>query len=164
MKVKVGTRCFGHFNNIFKVTYIHNSFPSGIRLIKKQGLLKWWNEQNISARDSRAELSCEGRVGSTLACLGTSWRKSRVQYDCKHSSEVDEREDSGTQKFNSPQVKSIGCLLRCLRAVGRYWEEETGGGENWWGVGGGGGGVGARGGGGGGGGDERRRRAAAAAV
>ena len=56
--------------------------------IKKQGLLKWWNEQNISARDSRAELSCEGRVGSTLACLGTSWRKSRVQYDCKHSSEV----------------------------------------------------------------------------
>ena len=88
MKVKVGTRCFGHFNNIFKVTYIHNSFPSGIRLIKKQGLLKWWNEQNISARDSRAELSCEGRVGSTLACLGTSWRKSRVQYECKHSSEV----------------------------------------------------------------------------
>ena len=63
-------------------------------------------------------------MGSTLACLGTSWRKSRVQYDRKHGSEVDEREDSGTQKFNSPQVKSIGCLLRCLRAVGRYWEEE----------------------------------------
>ena len=37
---------------------------------------------------------------------------------------MDEGEDSGTQKFNSPQVKSIGCLLRCLRAVGRYWEEE----------------------------------------
>ena len=164
MKVKVGPVVLDISIIFFWITYIHNSFPSGIRLIKKQGLLKWWNEQNISARDSRAELSCEGRVGSTLACLGTSWRKSRVQYDCKHSSEVDEREDSGTQKFNSPQVKSIGCLLRCLRAVGRYWEEETGGGENWWGVGGGGGGVGARGGGGGGGGDERRRRAAAAAV